>query len=43
MSNAPTPHGSRGRMQPLINQLIQLQDLLFARDQAEAASAKAHL
>ena len=46
MSNAPTPstpQGSRGRMQPLINQLIQLQDLLFARDQAEAASAKAHL
>lgn len=34
---------SRGRMQPLINQLIQLQDLLFARDQAEAAAAGAHV
>lgn len=39
----PATDSSRGRMQPLINQLIQLQDLLFARDQAEAASADAHL
>lgn len=36
-------HASRGRMQPLMNQLIQLQDLLFARDQAEAAAAGAHV
>ena len=41
VTTASTEH--RGRMQRLINQLIQLQDLLFARDQAEAASAGAHL
>jgi len=39
----PVADHGRGRMQPLINQLIQLQDLLFARDQAEASAAEAHL
>lgn len=34
---------SRGRQLRLINHLIQLQDLLFARDQAEASEAGAHL
>ena len=42
-SVAPVRDPSRGRMQRLINLLIQLQDLLFARDQAEAASSGAHL
>lgn len=39
----PVADHTRGRMQPLINQLIQLQDLLFARDQAEASAAETHL
>lgn len=40
---APIVDSSRGRMQRMINHLIQLQDLLFARDQAEVSSAESHL
>jgi mannitol/fructose-specific phosphotransferase system IIA component (Ntr-type) len=42
-SITPGKDPSRGRMQRMINHLIQLQDLLFAHDQAEASSAGAHL
>ena len=48
MSEKPAPHAltddfSRGAMNRLIRHLIQLQDLQFAHDQAEAAAASGHL
>lgn len=36
-------NGKRGRMQRILNQLLQLQDLIFARDQQEASMPGARL
>ena len=40
---AQEQNGKRGRMQRTLNQLVQLQDLIFARDQQEASMPGARL